>query len=266
MGAPANPNDPNRSPRVRVSPAEQAAAVVSRVQGELEKLIGKIPTRADLRRSQRRTFFTGLVLVLGFQLLYTNYTWNSGYLGDDRYLVRTNDRLDPSSPITALWSETWWGTRYNGGLYRPFTHTTFALDRAVFGHGAPYRFQERPDTIFQSEAFDDWCTAIDAARLEAINATRPADQQLTQVAYEAAEAWSYHFSNSLLHLLTTAALILLIARMTANGAGPEAAARIDVLGLKKRAFSRIVDAEEKHLGDSADLIASLRQCIAAIGA
>jgi hypothetical protein len=51
-----------------------------------------------------------------------------------------------------------------------------------------------------------------------------------------------------------------------DAAGPEAAARIDVLGLKKRAFSRIVDAEEKHLGDSADLIASLRQCIAAIGA
>jgi patatin-related protein len=50
-----------------------------------------------------------------------------------------------------------------------------------------------------------------------------------------------------------------------DAAGPEAAAHIDVLGLKKRAFSRIVDAEEKHLGDSADLIASLRKCIAGIG-
>jgi hypothetical protein len=51
-----------------------------------------------------------------------------------------------------------------------------------------------------------------------------------------------------------------------DAAGPEAAAHIDVLGLKKRAFSRIVDAEEKHLGDSAELIASLHKCIAGIGA
>ncbi len=48
-------------------------------------------------------------------------------------------------------------------------------------------------------------------------------------------------------------------------AGHEAAAKIDVLALKRNAFTRILDAEEKHLGQSKDLIASLRKCIAAIG-
>jgi patatin-related protein len=51
-----------------------------------------------------------------------------------------------------------------------------------------------------------------------------------------------------------------------DAAGPEAMTKIDVLALKKKAFSRILDAEEKHLGQSAELIASLRRCVAAIGA
>jgi patatin-related protein len=50
-----------------------------------------------------------------------------------------------------------------------------------------------------------------------------------------------------------------------DSAGAEAASRIDVLNLKKRAFSRIIDAEEKSLSASAELIASLRRCIAEIG-
>jgi patatin-related protein len=48
-------------------------------------------------------------------------------------------------------------------------------------------------------------------------------------------------------------------------AGHEAAAKIDVLALKRNAFTRILDAEEKHLGQSKDLMASLRKCVAAIG-
>lgn len=50
-----------------------------------------------------------------------------------------------------------------------------------------------------------------------------------------------------------------------DAAGHEAAGAVDVLALKQRAFSRIVDAEEKHLGQSAELIAALRRCIAEIG-
>jgi patatin-related protein len=42
--------------------------------------------------------------------------------------------------------------------------------------------------------------------------------------------------------------------------------RIDVLALKKRGFGRILDAEEKHLIHSQDLIAALRRCVGAIGA
>jgi Protein of unknown function (DUF3376) len=38
--------------------------------------------------------------------------------------------------------------------------------------------------------------------------------------------------------------------------------RIDVAALKKRAFTRVLDAEESRLGESRDLIAALRQSIA----
>jgi patatin-related protein len=41
---------------------------------------------------------------------------------------------------------------------------------------------------------------------------------------------------------------------------------IDVLGLKKKGFARILDSEEPHLPQSADLIAALRRCIAEMGA
>ncbi len=50
-----------------------------------------------------------------------------------------------------------------------------------------------------------------------------------------------------------------------DAAGREAVGAIDMLDLKRRAFSRIVDAEEKHLGQSQELIAALRRCIAEIG-
>ncbi len=51
-----------------------------------------------------------------------------------------------------------------------------------------------------------------------------------------------------------------------DAAGAECLGRIDVLALKKRAFVRVLDAEEKHLGESKDLIASLRKCVSGIGA
>jgi patatin-related protein len=39
---------------------------------------------------------------------------------------------------------------------------------------------------------------------------------------------------------------------------------VDVLALKKRGFARVLDAEERHLTHSADLIAALRKCVGAI--
>ncbi len=50
-----------------------------------------------------------------------------------------------------------------------------------------------------------------------------------------------------------------------DAAGPEAMHAIDVLALKKSAFGRILDAEEKHLGQSRELMAALRQCVSDIG-
>jgi hypothetical protein len=41
---------------------------------------------------------------------------------------------------------------------------------------------------------------------------------------------------------------------------------IDVAALKQRGFGLILDAEEKHLANSKELIAALRRCIAAMGA
>src|SRR5215469_12026814 len=36
---------------------------------------------------------------------------------------------------------------------------------------------------------------------------------------------------------------------------------VDVLALKKRGFARVLDAEQRHLIHSADLIAALRKCV-----
>jgi patatin-related protein len=47
-----------------------------------------------------------------------------------------------------------------------------------------------------------------------------------------------------------------------DSAGVEAMRRIDVLALKQRAFTRVLDAEEADLGHSAELVAALRRCVA----
>jgi patatin-related protein len=52
-----------------------------------------------------------------------------------------------------------------------------------------------------------------------------------------------------------------------DAAGIESATdRLDILALKKRGFTQILDVEEKHLVQSSELIAGLRRCIGAIGA
>jgi hypothetical protein len=50
-----------------------------------------------------------------------------------------------------------------------------------------------------------------------------------------------------------------------DAAGAGGADRIDLIELKKRAFTLVLDAEEKHLGQSAELIAALRRCVAELG-
>jgi Protein of unknown function (DUF3376) len=50
-----------------------------------------------------------------------------------------------------------------------------------------------------------------------------------------------------------------------NSAGISAGGAIDVLALKQRAFRAILDAEEQHLPDSAELMARLRRTVEAMG-
>jgi hypothetical protein len=51
-----------------------------------------------------------------------------------------------------------------------------------------------------------------------------------------------------------------------DAAGIDAAkGSIDVTGLKKRAFALVLDAEEKHLDQSKELIGALRRCVAELG-
>jgi patatin-related protein len=54
--------------------------------------------------------------------------------------------------------------------------------------------------------------------------------------------------------------------IVADAAGPESMERIDIAALKQRAFEKVLDAEEKHLVRSAELIAALRRAVAAMGA
>jgi hypothetical protein len=46
-----------------------------------------------------------------------------------------------------------------------------------------------------------------------------------------------------------------------DSAGADCVAKIDVAALKRRAFTQVLDAEEKHLGESEELIAALRRCV-----
>ena len=49
-----------------------------------------------------------------------------------------------------------------------------------------------------------------------------------------------------------------------DSAGAECIAKIDLLALKQRAFTQILDSEEKVLTESAGLIAALRECVAGL--
>ena len=49
-----------------------------------------------------------------------------------------------------------------------------------------------------------------------------------------------------------------------DSAGPDATGTIDILGLKQRAFTCVLDAEEADLNHSQELVAALRRCVAEI--
>ena len=51
-----------------------------------------------------------------------------------------------------------------------------------------------------------------------------------------------------------------------DSAGPESIGSVNVLALKKTAFTIVLDVEERHLAQSKDLIGALRRCVAGLGA
>ncbi len=50
-----------------------------------------------------------------------------------------------------------------------------------------------------------------------------------------------------------------------DAAGSEAHDRLDILALKRKGFATILDSEEPHLAQSAELVAALRECVAKMG-
>ncbi len=65
------------------------------------------------------------------------------FIEDDRPIIRDRPELRDSSNVPALFGETYWPRDQPGGLYRPLTMTSYALDRALWGAdagGAPSPF------------------------------------------------------------------------------------------------------------------------------
>jgi len=67
---------------------------------------------------------------------------NGDFIEDDRPIVRDRVELRALASIPALFAQTYWPRDSPGGLYRPLTMASYALDRAVWGadvSGAPSR-------------------------------------------------------------------------------------------------------------------------------
>ncbi len=60
---------------------------------------------------------------------------NGDFVGDDVPIVRERVELRSLGGIPALFGQTYWGEAGRGGLYRPLTLASFALDGAVWGRG-----------------------------------------------------------------------------------------------------------------------------------
>ncbi len=64
------------------------------------------------------------------------------FIEDDRTIIRDRIELRDPSNIPALFAQTYWPRELPGGLYRPLTMASYAIDRVVFGvdaTGAPSR-------------------------------------------------------------------------------------------------------------------------------
>ena len=65
---------------------------------------------------------------------------DGGFIGDDVAIIELHPGLRAASSPARLFTETYWRDFGAGGLYRPLTVASFALDRMVWGadaKGAP---------------------------------------------------------------------------------------------------------------------------------
>ena len=82
-----------------------------------------------------------LALVL-LALLPFRAALDGDFIEDDRPIIRDRLELRDVSHVPALFAETYWPREQPGGLYRPLTMASYALDRALWGvdvNGAPSR-------------------------------------------------------------------------------------------------------------------------------
>jgi protein O-mannosyl-transferase len=75
---------------------------------------------------------------------------NGDFIEDDRPIIRDRVDLRDLAHVPALFRETYWPRETPGGLYRPLTLASYALDRALWGAeptGAPSRFGVHADNL-----------------------------------------------------------------------------------------------------------------------
>ncbi|MGE3166839.1 MAG: hypothetical protein AB7O52_18190 [Planctomycetota bacterium] len=58
------------------------------------------------------------------------------FVFDDITIVENNPRLEPLTAIPRLFVDNYWGDFAQGGIYRPLTLATFAVERALWGNGS----------------------------------------------------------------------------------------------------------------------------------
>ena len=73
------------------------------------------------------------ISLLGLAILPFLPGANGEFIEDDLLIIRDNERLRELRDLPGIFGETYWGEQGQGGLYRPLTVASYALDRVVWG-------------------------------------------------------------------------------------------------------------------------------------
>lgn len=84
----------------------------------------------------RRAALTLPLLVLLLAVVPFLPGLSGGFIGDDWSIIQLNPSLKSAARIPHLFAEPYWGSMAQGGLYRPLTIASYAVDRLVWGAGA----------------------------------------------------------------------------------------------------------------------------------